>query len=374
MKKFYLTTHLTDPQLFNAGFQVLSAKSLKVSVSPSLPDYENNLTIAGSRPLTRAIRDFMRASAEHQASLGASILIEDPGLDNLDRQREWFQLLEPYGYSGGFITDSPDSAVHPTLTRCTVEEALEEGLLPIEVIPAGWEVMVVGDVQSAGARLEKLVEEHDHEKMLWVFAGDLFDRGENPEIVYRIVNRLGKRSRLVLGNHDWNILKVLREPDSSTKQQTRISIQLLRERIRLRPGTLKRWVAGFVPAFDFQTSEGNRYFVTHGGVSLDSLPLRDGRVNLHSYPDVGFMLGTRSNSSITAGIGCYPKKVDRTLAALSANSLDGMWAAQFHGHRHSEAPGSVPGVYGLESEAERPDGKLTAALISQGLITVVEAS
>lgn len=373
MKKAYLVLNLEDLQgghlIPRSGAQILSAHALKELVFPSLPTLEGGLSLAAGRPGLRAVKDFMYAAAVHQASLGATIVVEDSSLSNIDRQREWFQLLEPYGYQVSFLADE-DIPVHPLLGRVDAQQMLSEGVLSVENIQEGWEVMVVGDVQSAGSRIQKLIDNRDHERMLWVFVGDLFDRGDNPALVHSLISHLGRRARRVLGDHDWNIRKVLREPQGTTKRQTRETLEILEREKNMHPATLKKWVAGFTPAFDFVMPDGRRYLVTHAGVGLDSLPLVGEQVNLHATPDVFFMLGERGASSTYAGIGDYPASVDTRLAELSASQ--GLWVGQLHGHREAEAPGSVPSVFGLESSAETPEGRLTAALVSADGVEVIE--
>ena len=54
-------------------------------------------------------------------------------------------------------------------------------------------VVVVGDIQGMGSELEKLISTLSpetglsDENICWIFAGDLFDRGQNPEKVFDIL-------------------------------------------------------------------------------------------------------------------------------------------------------------------------------------------
>ena len=69
---------------------------------------------------------------------------------------------------------------------------------------------VIGDLQGCHAQLCALLTllEHESPNAQFIFVGDLVNRGPASLATLREIRRLGARARMVLGNHDLNLLAV----------------------------------------------------------------------------------------------------------------------------------------------------------------------
>ena len=66
-------------------------------------------------------------------------------------------------------------------------------------------VTVIGDVHGCLPTLEKLLARID-DTMPLIFIGDIINRGPNSLETLRLIRSLGKRARVILGNHDMHFL------------------------------------------------------------------------------------------------------------------------------------------------------------------------
>lgn len=66
---------------------------------------------------------------------------------------------------------------------------------------------LIGDVQGCSNALRDLLSQIPHDADVW-FCGDLVNRGPNSLAVLKQIKALGKRARVVLGNHDIHLLAV----------------------------------------------------------------------------------------------------------------------------------------------------------------------
>lgn len=66
-------------------------------------------------------------------------------------------------------------------------------------------VTVIGDVHGCLPTLEKLLARID-DTMHLIFIGDIINRGPNSLETLRLIRSLGKRARVILGNHDMHFL------------------------------------------------------------------------------------------------------------------------------------------------------------------------
>lgn len=213
-------------------------------------------------------------------------------------------------------------------------------------------VMVVGDVQGSYTPLHELLGDCLDPNTLYVFAGDLLDRGiENVEVFdWALAHCNDKNVIFVEGNHDTHIAGYgfdiwLKDPDGKSRMPAQFektvnqiletrNEETLRKQMRILARSLRQ-------AYLFNW-RGSKYFVCHGGLS--------------TIPD---KLTLVSTSTLIRGVGGYHTPIDQLY-----QSKEGV--IQIHGHRHTE---STNMSICLEDSVEF-GGKLMVATISEQGIEV----
>lgn len=82
-------------------------------------------------------------------------------------------------------------------------------------------IYAIGDIQGCYDQLQRLLEKIDFDEKkdkLW-FAGDLVNRGPKSLQTLRFIKSLGKRAKIVLGNHDLSLL-ALAEGNENVRKHT----------------------------------------------------------------------------------------------------------------------------------------------------------
>ena len=233
-------------------------------------------------------------------------------------------------------------------------------------------VIVIGDVHSAAARLERLELQIDEaESPLVVFAGDLLDRGDDPVGTMAVIRRIRSHhpTLFVTGNHDMHALRILKQDPLSEGrfEQTRASIDALSTH---EPedyiSDLCRITSIMREATCFRAGD-KRFVVTHGGITepyardiaeTDCIPLR------MTSDDLIYGCAMREGSE-RGGLYRRAHGSDYSNEAIEAVRSP-EHVVQVHGHRAwkdgRNLPWSwpAPNHYDLESEAWLERGCLTS--------------
>lgn len=227
-------------------------------------------------------------------------------------------------------------------------------------------VVVVGDLQGCGEALERLLNEVpgglDDQSTLWVFVGDLFDRGPTPTKVYEILSRPRRNVVLVEGNHERSVRETLNEYRLYKASAETVSLVM---EGHSRKG-LRNLINRGVPFFPF-TFAGKHRWVSHGGISperVQSIRVSEDEYQAGMIPNRDFMIGTGHRSEVYRNIGSYGNFSER----LEAETVDSdIVDVQYFGHRNDnreKGPLDYEGVRLLESAVEE-GGVLTAVVISK---------
>ena len=252
-------------------------------------------------------------------------------------------------------------------------------------------VMIVGDVQGCGDELEKLIGrvhgETDPSRVAWVFAGDLFDRGQQPRTVYDLVTGLGNRF-VVCGNHEVSVLRALNNlEDTSYGQSVTTVRQLLNS--GLTEDGIRRIVTDVHPVlfFTYKTFADGEvdFMVTHAGVN--PLPFRSLKrvaycgwggerrsYAVGQFSDRLFYLGSSPAEGTSRGVSAYSGFADKLDEATARyDELERRKFVQVFGHRRAEiAPNEYRSIWPLESGVEFAGGCLTAMSVTSDGIDLVQ--
>lgn len=128
------------------------------------------------------------------------------------------------------------------------------------------EVVFIGDVHGCAAPLRRLLGKHFSSDKLFVFVGDLFDRGpENGEVLRIILSLLDKPNvRLICGNHERHILSWLNGRDTPGEFKNNTLPQLFRQGFDRTKANLIMDKAEHLVQFIFK---GASFQVSHGALA-----------------------------------------------------------------------------------------------------------
>lgn len=263
---------------------------------------------------------------------------------------------------GGTTADAIFRSVHRILMSETMNNTL-----PPDVADTYDNVIVFGDVHSCSQPLTQALDEFggiNNPRNLYVFVGDLFDRGPDPIGVFNIVGKERDNVIILEGNHEKNLREITNEVNKKPYLQTRETVnKLVGAGVDKR--TLKRFCARLRP-YLHATISGTSFFITHGGVSPD---VYDATMRALMHPgqapcDREYIYGTSERDKAYRGGTTY-RNVDTQLAIPGEGDFK---IIQIHGHRNAEHGATrnpidaTPGVYNLEQGIEE-GGSLGVAVI-----------
>ncbi|MDO5079846.1 RNA ligase [Buchananella hordeovulneris] len=219
-------------------------------------------------------------------------------------------------------------------------------------------VVFIGDVQSCSGALAKLKEHYGgwDPRTLFVFVGDLFDRGPDAAGVAELIGvRPPDNVVLVEGNHDENLRFLLAGLPRTDWPDTTRSLQQLRA-----AGYGDDDIAALLdrcrPAVALYFAS-RHYLVTHAGLAGDLLDkitsLEEGgrlRYDFTEVPHRQLLVGSADRRHTWHGHSQYDRRVEETLSHPLI--------VQVHGHRNgnrAESPGpeaAAPNVWALEQRVE----------------------
>ena len=185
-------------------------------------------------------------------------------------------------------------------------------------------VKVIGDIHSCGTVLENFLQDYN-ENTLYVFVGDYFDRGIEPQKTWNIIKDLVQKPNVIMleGNHEkwiriWaNDIEDETISKSALKTFDSLSEGLNDKEIKNLKKELRVFYKKLRQAFAFKFFD-KKYLVSHGGVSF-----------------VPNMLYVSTNEFIK-GYGNYETEIDEI---YSENFQKGLCQdfIQIHGHRLTES-------------------------------------
>lgn len=205
------------------------------------------------------------------------------------------------------------------------------------------DVFFVGDIQGCANVLRQLLDKHWRDDRLFIFVGDLFDRGpQNGEVMTIMLELLNKPNvRLICGNHERHLLTWRNRGDTPTEFWQRTLPQLMRA------GFDTEKAEFFINRWDnlLQFQFGDALFqVNHGGAS-----------NVIERPLL------YSGHQCWKGTGFYEQDVDLTFE----RNAPAVWH-QVHGHRNAVNRDLLPTQRSFNLEANVEHGGALRALHFDG--------
>lgn len=273
--------------------------------------------------------------------------------------------------SGG----APEDALFRAVNRILISSHEDTTLR--RITPADYSrVIVFGDVHSCSTPLHTALDAFggiDNPSNLYIFVGDLFDRGPDPLGVYETVAEPRDNVILLEGNHEKNLREILHGTNDKPYVSTRETVNKLTSN-GVDKRDLKRFCTRLVPYLFFTVADHD-FFITHGGVTNEVFTntIRSVANPALTPADREYIYGTSDRAKAYRGATTYTN-VDHHLTLH--NPMTGEPITQIHGHRNTEKGNPTrhpidhtPGVYNLEQGIE-DGGHLGVAVIDVATGTV----
>jgi hypothetical protein len=128
------------------------------------------------------------------------------------------------------------------------------------------EIVFIGDVHGCAVPLRKFLNKHFDEQKLYIFVGDLFDRGPDNATVLKLIMSLLKKPnvKLLCGNHERHILSWLNKREQPGEFRNKTLPQLLRQGFNRETAEYLLGRAEHMLQFVFK---GAHFQVSHGAIS-----------------------------------------------------------------------------------------------------------
>lgn len=195
----------------------------------------------------------------------------------------------------------------------TVINSVDE-LLPIpEGLDAYENVYCVGDIHNNADKLEIIYNEvKENQNSLYIFTGDIFDRGETPYETMLLVGKLLELDnvRFIQGNHERHVRNYVYGTENYSNQFRDTTLSKILERTN-NTSILKELVER-LEEFMYFTFKNNTYFIAHAGLS--QLP-----------KNLLYLAG----QNCEYGSGSYETEIDKIWEQNEPNII------QIHGHRET---------------------------------------
>lgn len=195
----------------------------------------------------------------------------------------------------------------------TVINSVDE-LLPIpECLDAYENIYCVGDIHNNADKLEIVYNEvKENQNSLYIFTGDIFDRGEKPHETMLLVGKLLELDnvRFIQGNHERHVRNYVYGTTNYSNQFKNTTLDKILEKTQ--DTTILNGLVDRLEEFIYFRFRGDTYFICHAGVS--ELP-----------KNMLYLAG----QNCEYGTGDYSTEVDM----LWEKNMTGM--IQIHGHRET---------------------------------------
>lgn len=389
-------------QLPHNSVAVLSLDRLRETMWPVEAGLDGGYTLTNVTRDRRALRLMWDTTLISHLTLGQNIIVDNQNRKTND-VRKLTNLAARYGYDTLIVrmNVSLNMCIHNNRLRDGVNVVADDYMRKLTIEPIEGEILadystiddvartvaqkivdvnllnapmvkgrtiVFGDVQSMGGPLERMLGKlNPTREDTLVFAGDLFDRGDNPHLVYEIITGqrpdLTGHAKIILveGNHDENLKRILfNDPTVGARQftSTRETLRTLHAH-GVKNTTLRKLLKRFVPAYAFDT-QATRVLVTHGGVSPATILTTGNKINLVACSLHSMKHGSSMRGDAYQGATTYDG-VDLESLLTSGKVI------QVHGHRNGrshEAPVTTRG-YVLNLEQGVEDGGYLACVVFQ---------
>lgn len=197
-------------------------------------------------------------------------------------------------------------------------------------------VVVVGDVHGYIDELRTLTDSVggiDNEDVLFVFVGDLIDRGPYNAEVVDYVNPSQRANVIVCeGNHEMNMRHVLSHTSNTRFSQTRDTRNEMLDKGWTASDIRSKLLDPLVPAVRLTNVRGvdRDIVVSHAGCDTGSDGKKFARYAVYG-PVTEFVYGTSDRDKVYRGRSSYGSHVDAFLADNTTPDI-----IQIHGHRNPE--------------------------------------
>lgn len=269
---------------------------------------------------------------EQRLKIGETTLVEGDFRD--EHVQRYEKLAARWGYSVNVINLKARSA--STLSNADFCRAVNGDL---EDFTGKYrEIVFIGDVHGCAAPLRRLLGKHFESDKLFVFVGDLFDRGPDNGDVFKIMMSLLDKPnvRLICGNHERHILSWLNGRDTPGEFKNNTLPQLFRHGFDRNKAKFIMDKAELLMQFSFK---GANFQVSHGALA-----------------DVV------TRPSLFPGYQCWRgvgKRTDRIDESFELKAPADWYQVHGHSNAHNRVVAAGQRSFNLESSVEF-GGKLSA--------------
>lgn len=269
--------------------------------------------------------------------------------------------------------------------RITKDQLIDDMVIPIVDTDRWKNVHVIGDVQGCWNALSKAFSSTGSNggpldpEQLYIFTGDLLDRGPDNDKVYEWLTRHchDENVILVMGNHD-SYIRYFGEDDrqKSLPRKTRVSIEQIQNRLPSKAKTkelrksARRVYNSFVKCFMFRRN-GRVFMATHGGIDPDVVDskMTERGLEMGFYAQSYFYYG----SGEMADRGDYKIDIDALIHRKNQKRINDR-IYQFHGHRneYKVADYAYDDVWNLENAVENGGALRMATIDPLGNVSISE--
>lgn len=149
----------------------------------------------------------------------------------------------------------------------TVINSVDE-LYPVpEGLDAYENIYCVGDIHNNADKLKPIVEEiKKNQNLLYIFTGDIFDRGEKPYETMLLVGKLLELSnvRFIQGNHERHVRNYVKGTTNYTNQFKNTTLDKILEKTQ--DTSILNDLVDRLEEFIYLRFRGDIYFICHAGV------------------------------------------------------------------------------------------------------------
>lgn len=276
---------------------------------------------------------------EQRMRMGETTFVEaDLAADQIRRLEK---LAESWAYSTHLINPGVQAVSHLTISASEVDGLLRG---PVEDFTHKYrEIVFVGDVHGCVAPLRRLLSKHFDSNKLFVFVGDLFDRGPANGEVFKLIQSLLEKPNVILicGNHERHLLSWMQGRNTPSEFRNNTLPQLFRQGFnRTQAHSLLRQ-AQHLLQFRFK---GSMFQVSHGALA-----------NVVTIP------GLFPAHQCWRGVGKRTEMIDE---AFERNAPADWY--QVHGHSNAHGRVISEGQRSFNLEASVEDGGRLGALSFDG--------
>lgn len=317
---------------------VISSDELRIKMA-GFDMSENGLVI--SQKKDRQVWSTLYTILETRMEMGLFTVVDAMHLHTRDFKK-YKELTDLYGYEI-YVKRFDDVTLEELLQRNAQRESYKQ--IPVDVIVKKFEVFTnqvlpeyvtvinsvdelypvpegldayeniycVGDIHNNADKLEIVYKEiEENQNSLYIFTGDIFDRGEKPYETMLLVGKLLELDnvRFIQGNHERHVRNYVKGTNNYTNQFKNTTLDKILEKTQ--DTSILNDLVDRLEEFIYFRFRDDTYFICHAGVS--------------ALPENMLYL---SGQNCEYGTGSYETEIDM----LWEKNMAGM--TQIHGHRES---------------------------------------